>query len=124
MSNKCMFTNLCSYSVLIPARTNTKRYLYIHSATKLLWLWNCFQFEKNKNLISFIFYFIIVFNNPKVQGKKTALEKIGEVVDIMKKSSSDSGQLLAGMKFMCKILDEEGPQERSTLRSDSAQSIR
>ncbi|XP_047667989.1 cullin-9 isoform X3 [Tachysurus fulvidraco] len=65
-----------------------------------------------------------LFNNPKVQGKKTALEKIGEVVDIMKKSSSDSGQLLAGMKFMCKILDEEGPQERSTLRSDSAQSIR
>lgn len=66
----------------------------------------------------------IVFNNPKVQGKKTALEKIGEVVDIMKKSSSDSGQLLAGMKFILKILDEEGPQERSTLRSDSAQSIR
>lgn len=67
---------------------------------------------------------IIVYNNPKVQGKKTALEKIGEVVDIMKKSSSDSGQLLAGMKFILKILDEEGPQERSTLRSDSAQSIR
>uniref|UniRef100_W5L7X9 Cullin 9 n=1 Tax=Astyanax mexicanus TaxID=7994 RepID=W5L7X9_ASTMX len=55
-----------------------------------------------------------VFNNPKVQGKKTALEKIGEVVDIMKKSSSDAGQQFAGMKFICKILEEEGPQERST----------
>ncbi|XP_017546167.1 cullin-9 isoform X1 [Pygocentrus nattereri] len=65
-----------------------------------------------------------VFNNPKVQGKKTALEKIGEVVDIMKKSSSDPGQQLAGMKFICKVLEEEGPQERSTLRSDSAQTIR
>ncbi|TSK42124.1 Cullin-9 [Bagarius yarrelli] len=65
-----------------------------------------------------------LFNNPKVQSKKTALEKIGEVVDIMKKSSSDSGQLLAGMKVICKILDEEGPQEHSTLRSDLAQSTR
>lgn len=86
-----------------------------------------------KKKISATFFFLcvcvcvlcaVVFNNPKVQGKKTALEKIGEVVDIMKKSSSDSGQLLAGMKFICKILEEEGPQERSTLRSDSAQSIR
>ncbi|KAK1791072.1 hypothetical protein P4O66_002114 [Electrophorus voltai] len=66
----------------------------------------------------------IVFNNPKVQGKKTALEKIGEVVDMMKKSNSDSGHLLAGMKFICKVLEEEGPQERSALRSDSAQTIR
>ncbi|XP_076831652.1 cullin-9 isoform X2 [Brachyhypopomus gauderio] len=65
-----------------------------------------------------------VFNNPKVQGKKTALEKIGEVVDMMKKSSSDSGHMLAGMKFVGRVLEEEGPQERSTLRSDSAQAIR
>lgn len=81
--------------------------------------------KKPKKLnFPFLVSVFIVFNNPKVQGKKTALEKIGEVVDIMKKNSSDSGQLLAGMKFICKILDEEGPQERSTLRSDSAQSIR
>uniref|UniRef100_A0A8C7F2B6 Cullin 9 n=1 Tax=Oncorhynchus kisutch TaxID=8019 RepID=A0A8C7F2B6_ONCKI len=36
----------------------------------------------------------LVFNNSKVQGKKTALEKLGEVVDIMKKSGSDLVQLL------------------------------
>lgn len=65
-----------------------------------------------------------VFSSPKVQGKKSSLEKIGEVVDIMRKSSSDSGLQLAGIKVMSKILEEEGPQERSTLRSDSAQSVR
>lgn len=65
-----------------------------------------------------------MFNSPKVQGKKSALEKLGEVVDIMKKSSSDSGLQLAGMKVISKILEEEGPQEKSTLRSDSAQTIR
>uniref|UniRef100_A0A8C1XBN8 Cullin 7 n=1 Tax=Cyprinus carpio TaxID=7962 RepID=A0A8C1XBN8_CYPCA len=53
-----------------------------------------------------------VFNSPKVQGKKSSLEKMGEVVDIMKKSSSDSGLQLAGVKVISKILEEEGPQER------------
>ncbi|XP_062319750.1 cullin-9 isoform X1 [Osmerus eperlanus] len=64
-----------------------------------------------------------VFNNPKVQGKKTALEKLGEVVDIMKKGGSEPGQQLAGMKFIVKVLEEEGPQERGGLRAD-AQTIR
>ncbi|TRY95392.1 hypothetical protein DNTS_010961 [Danionella cerebrum] len=65
-----------------------------------------------------------VFNSPKVQGKKSSLEKMGEVVDMMKKSSSDSCLQLAGMKVISKILDEEVAQERSTLRSDSAQTVR
>ena len=64
-----------------------------------------------------------MFNNPKVQGKKTALEKLGEVVDIMKKGGSEPGQQLAGMKFIVKVLEEEGPQERGGLRAD-AQTIR
>uniref|UniRef100_A0A8D0CI92 Cullin 7 n=1 Tax=Scleropages formosus TaxID=113540 RepID=A0A8D0CI92_SCLFO len=49
-----------------------------------------------------------VFNNPKIQGKKSSLEKLGEVVDIIKKSGSDPGQQLAGMKFILRLLDEEG----------------
>uniref|UniRef100_A0A8C7TR66 Cullin 7 n=1 Tax=Oncorhynchus mykiss TaxID=8022 RepID=A0A8C7TR66_ONCMY len=53
-----------------------------------------------------------VFNNPKVQGKKTALEKLGEVVDIMKKIGSDPVQQLAGIKFIIQVLEDEGPQER------------
>nr|XP_046214794.1 cullin-9-like isoform X2 [Oncorhynchus gorbuscha] len=65
-----------------------------------------------------------VFNNSKVQGKKTALEKLGEVVDIMKKSGSDPVQQLAGIKFITKVLEHEGPQERSTLRTDAVQTIR
>ncbi|XP_042179455.1 cullin-9-like isoform X5 [Oncorhynchus tshawytscha] len=65
-----------------------------------------------------------VFNNSKVQGKKTALEKLGEVVDIMKKSVSDPVQQLAGIKFITKVLEDEGPQERSTLRTDAVQTIR
>ncbi|XP_041722975.2 cullin-9 isoform X1 [Coregonus clupeaformis] len=65
-----------------------------------------------------------VFNNSKVQGKKTALEKLGEVVDIMKKSGSDPVQQLAGIKFIIKVLEDEGPQERSTLRTDAVQTIR
>lgn len=65
-----------------------------------------------------------VFNNSKVQGKKTALEKIGEVVDIMKKSGSDPVQQLAGIKFIIQVLEDEGPQERSTLRTDAVQTIR
>ncbi len=68
--------------------------------------------------------FSAVFDNPKVQGKKSSLEKMGEVVDIMKKSSSDSGLQLAGMKVISNIQEEEGPQEKSTLRSDSTQTIR
>uniref|UniRef100_A0A3B4TIP5 Cullin 7 n=1 Tax=Seriola dumerili TaxID=41447 RepID=A0A3B4TIP5_SERDU len=43
-----------------------------------------------------------VFNNPRVQGKKTALEKLGEVVDILKKggAGSDQAQQLAGVLFI------------------------
>lgn len=70
-----------------------------------------------------VLLFTAVFNSPKVQGKKNCLEKMGEVVDIMKKSSSDSGLQLAGMKVISKILEEEGPQERSSVRSDSAITI-
>ncbi|KAM3863387.1 cullin-9 [Diretmus argenteus] len=65
-----------------------------------------------------------VFNNPRVQGKKTVLEKLGEVVEIMRKGSSDSAQQLAGIQFISKLLEEEGVQERSILRTDSAQTIR
>uniref|UniRef100_A0A8C7LBY8 Cullin-9 n=1 Tax=Oncorhynchus kisutch TaxID=8019 RepID=A0A8C7LBY8_ONCKI len=63
-------------------------------------------------LTCFALFSLPVFNNPKVQGKKTALEKLGEVVDIMKKSGSDPVQQLAGIKFIIQVLEDEGPQER------------
>uniref|UniRef100_A0A3B5L202 Cullin 9 n=1 Tax=Xiphophorus couchianus TaxID=32473 RepID=A0A3B5L202_9TELE len=45
-----------------------------------------------------------VFNNPRVQGKKSLLEKLGEVVDILKKGSSASEQTqqLATVLFMAR----------------------
>ncbi|KAM7385977.1 hypothetical protein PAMP_002009 [Pampus punctatissimus] len=67
-----------------------------------------------------------VFNNPRVQGKKTVLEKLGEVVDILKKggSGSDQAQQLAAILFITRLLEEKGAQEKNSMRSDSAQTIR
>ncbi|XP_041922384.1 cullin-9 isoform X3 [Alosa sapidissima] len=66
------------------------------------------------------------FNSSKVQGKKTALEKLGEVVDMLKKGggASDASRQLAAIKFMSRLLEEDGvTQEKKTL-SDSAQALR
>lgn len=67
-----------------------------------------------------------VFNNPRVQGKKTVLEKLGEVVDILKKgvSAPDQTQELAAVLFLTRLLEEKGAQEKNSMRSDSAQTIR
>ncbi|XP_034407585.1 cullin-9 isoform X2 [Cyclopterus lumpus] len=67
-----------------------------------------------------------VFNNPRVQGKKTVLEKLGEVVDILKKagSGSDPDQQLATVLFLTRLVQEMGAQEKNSMRSDSAQTIR
>ncbi|XP_074531709.1 cullin-9 isoform X2 [Halichoeres trimaculatus] len=67
-----------------------------------------------------------VFNNPRVQGKKTVLEKLGEVVDILKKggSGSDQAQQLAAVLFITRLLEEKGSQEKNSMRSDSAQTVR
>ncbi|KAM8738786.1 cullin-9 isoform 2-T2 [Acanthopagrus schlegelii] len=69
---------------------------------------------------------IKVFNNPRVQGKKTVLEKLGEVVDILKKggSGSDPAQPMAAVLFITRLLEEKGVQEKNSMRSDSAQTIR
>ncbi|XP_039889665.1 cullin-9 isoform X2 [Simochromis diagramma] len=65
-----------------------------------------------------------VFNNPRVQGKKTVLEKLGEVVDVLKKggSGSDHAQQLAAVLFLTRLV--EGTQEKNATRSDSAQTVR
>lgn len=70
--------------------------------------------------------FSTVYNNPRVQGKKTMLEKLGEVVDILKKggSGSDQVQQLAAVLFITRLLEEKGGQEKNSMRSDSAQTVR
>ncbi|XP_023183425.1 cullin-9 isoform X2 [Xiphophorus maculatus] len=67
-----------------------------------------------------------VFNNPRVQGKKSLLEKLGEVVDILKKggSASEQTQQLATVLFMARLLEEKSAQDKNSMRSDSAQTIR
>ncbi|XP_047458377.1 cullin-9 isoform X2 [Mugil cephalus] len=69
---------------------------------------------------------IKVFNTPRVQGKKTVLEKLGEVVDLLKKggSSSDQDHQLAAVLFITRLLDDNGAQDKNSTRSDSAQTVR
>ncbi|CAN9499553.1 unnamed protein product [Ophioblennius macclurei] len=83
---------------------------------------------------------IKVYNSPRVQGKKTVLEKLGEVVELLKKSTSSSSSSstssaaaaassdlhlqLAAVLFMTRLLEEKGAQEKNSMRSDSAQTIR
>ncbi|XP_032876612.1 cullin-9 isoform X2 [Amblyraja radiata] len=61
-----------------------------------------------------------VFNCPKVTGRKTNLEKMGEVVDIMKKSSCDISLQVAGFKFITKMLEEDNSREKLPLKVDSS----
>lgn len=67
-----------------------------------------------------------VFNNPRVQGKKTVVEKMGEVVDILKKggSASDPAHQMAAILFITKMLEEKGVQEKNSMRSDSTHTFR
>lgn len=53
------------------------------------------------------------------------LEKLGEVVDILKKggSGSDQAQQLAAVIFITRLLEEKGTQEKNSTRSDSSQTI-
>ncbi|XP_072104699.1 cullin-9 isoform X2 [Mobula birostris] len=61
-----------------------------------------------------------VFNCPKVTGRKTNLEKMGDVMDIMKKSSCDISLQVAGFKFITKMLEEDGSREKLPLKVDSS----
>ncbi|XP_038154264.1 cullin-9 isoform X4 [Cyprinodon tularosa] len=66
-----------------------------------------------------------VFNNPRVQGKKSVLEKLGEVVDILKKGgASDPAQHLAAVLFLTRLLEDRSSQEKNSMRSDYAQTVR
>ncbi|XP_048452589.1 cullin-9 [Rhincodon typus] len=60
-----------------------------------------------------------VFSCPKVTGRKTNLEKMGEVVEIMKKSNSEISLQVAGFKFITKMLEEDSTREKVALKVDS-----
>lgn len=60
-----------------------------------------------------------------MQGKKSVLEKLGEVVDILKKGgASDPAQHLAAVLFLTRLLEDRSSQEKNSMRSDYAQTVR
>ncbi|XP_019715818.1 cullin-9 isoform X2 [Hippocampus comes] len=65
------------------------------------------------------------FNGPRVLGKKTVLEKIGEVVDILKKGAMrwDPLQNLAGVIFISRLLEDNTTPDKNPGRSDAVQSM-
>lgn len=67
-----------------------------------------------------------VFNNPRIQGKKTILEKLGEVVEVLKKETwaTDQDMQLVTIHFMTRLLKGKGAQEKNSMRNDSAQTVR
>ncbi|XP_068182700.1 cullin-9 isoform X2 [Antennarius striatus] len=68
---------------------------------------------------------IKVFNNPRVQGKKTVLDKLGEVVDMLKKgeAASEPTNQLAAVLFISRLLEDK-TQDKNAGRSDSTQTVR
>ncbi|XP_061547027.1 cullin-9 [Phycodurus eques] len=66
-----------------------------------------------------------VFSSPRVLGKKTLLEKIGEVVDILRKGGFrwDMVQNLAGVIFITRLLEDKSTQEKNSMKTDSVQSV-
>lgn len=60
----------------------------------------------------------------KVTGKRSSLEKLADVVEVIQKSSSEVAMQMAGLRFITKILEEEPGQERQILKVDGGPTIR
>ncbi|XP_054655334.1 cullin-9 [Dunckerocampus dactyliophorus] len=67
-----------------------------------------------------------VFSSPRVLGKKTVLDKLGEVVDILRKGGFrwDIVQNLAGVIFITRLLEDKVTQEKNSMRSEYVQGVR
>ncbi|KAJ3610489.1 hypothetical protein NHX12_022581 [Muraenolepis orangiensis] len=65
-----------------------------------------------------------VFDSARFQGKKSSLEIMGEVASFLRTAGSDPEQQIAGMRFITRTLEEDSSQKKTTLKSDSTQSIR
>ncbi|XP_053168983.1 cullin-9-like isoform X2 [Hemicordylus capensis] len=64
------------------------------------------------------------FSSVKVTGKRSSLEKLADVVDIIQKSSSEVGLQMAGLRFITKILEEEPSQDRQVIKVDGGPTVR
>uniref|UniRef100_A0A8D2L9J3 Cullin 7 n=1 Tax=Varanus komodoensis TaxID=61221 RepID=A0A8D2L9J3_VARKO len=62
--------------------------------------------------------------NVKFTGKRSSLEKLADVIDIIQKSSSEVTLQMAGLRFITKILEDEPGQERQIIKVDGGPSVR
>ncbi|XP_044867648.1 cullin-7 isoform X1 [Mauremys mutica] len=60
----------------------------------------------------------------KGSGKKSSLERIAEVVELIQRSSSEVGLQLAGLRFIIKTLEEEAGRERQVIKPEGGLPIR
>ncbi|XP_069464995.1 cullin-9-like isoform X2 [Ambystoma mexicanum] len=58
------------------------------------------------------------FYSLKGQAKKNAMEKFVDVIEMVRKSSSDVGLQMAGLGFIIKLLEEETGRERPLIKTD------
>nr|XP_020652581.1 cullin-9-like [Pogona vitticeps] len=64
------------------------------------------------------------FCSMKLIMKRGALEKIGDVIDVIQKSGSDVTLQMAGLRFITKILEDEPGQERQLIKVEGGLSVR
>uniref|UniRef100_A0A8D2L9I9 Cullin-9 n=1 Tax=Varanus komodoensis TaxID=61221 RepID=A0A8D2L9I9_VARKO len=64
------------------------------------------------------------FCSVKFTGKRSSLEKLADVIDIIQKSSSEVTLQMAGLRFITKILEDEPGQERQIIKVDGGPSVR
>ncbi|KAL8185246.1 UNVERIFIED_CONTAM: hypothetical protein K2H54_043762, partial [Gekko kuhli] len=65
-----------------------------------------------------------VFCSTKLTGKRSSLEKIADIGDIIQKSSSEVGLQMAGLRFITKLLEEEPGQARQVIKADGGLTVR
>lgn len=60
----------------------------------------------------------------KLTGKRSSLEKIADIGDIIQKSSSEVGLQMAGLGFITKLLEEEPGHARQVIKADGGLTVR
>lgn len=56
--------------------------------------------------------------------KRGALEKIGDIVDMIQKSGSEVTLQMSGLRFITKVLEDEPGQERQLIKVEGGLSVR
>ncbi|XP_060103905.1 cullin-9-like [Heteronotia binoei] len=65
-----------------------------------------------------------VFCSMKLTGKRSSLEKIADIGDIIQKSSSEVALQMAGLRLITKLLEEEPGQARQVIKADGGLTVR